>query len=605
MFCNTSNSNKMKHLDDSNIQTINTHKNILLDFELEEADRINAFISIYNIDQDTSFELLKRLCSMYQFSGSRIIERFLFKTGEIKISPIFKYESVLALLLFKEPTIDVKDKDDILEISNRNEDRSKKAYECLYNLFLTNEHEDALEFQIQCKIEATFLLMESKYHTNQADSLFKKIINNTNLNSEYRYKTILSLENKKDTIKEAEFFAKNALLEFVKNKENSIYTIILASQNLLQNFKFDDERKQIEDRLLIIAESNKIEYNLRADACDVILNLGSDDSKSLGRIIIDKLGWDKGVIKTVYENKQNVHTSSIEKSIFPIVRFLSTYPTSKPPFGPRAVSVSGKVDGGTLYYSCVAEQIRLLVITKEIDIDKVELSLKRIDFDRALYNTVRLSDILIRLWAYIHSSPHKDEMLNRLIEELEEMSGTCSSGFIGRLANVISGFEETLKVTISFEDQLVANFAGRLNAAAHKICEHGSIFYGDKLYDVIELYLNSNPKVLNLVKKLLMKTNHITDLPRMVRIINKYLETDRESKIKECVEEFETNVLYEMTIDNDKYAKRQNFLLFFRSYLSILREELYNEFKEFMNDSIFDLTIRRAISGYEGIDFMC
>jgi hypothetical protein len=59
-------------------------------------------------------------------------------------------------------------------------------------------------------------------------------------------------------------------------------------------------------------------------------------------------------------------------------------------------------------------------------------------------------------------------MKNRLLEELIEMSGTCSSGFASRLVNVISGFGD-FNITISWKDQIIANFSGRLNARINNI----------------------------------------------------------------------------------------------------------------------------------------
>ena len=56
-----------------------------------------------------------------------------------------------------------------------------------------------------------------------------------------------------------------------------------------------------------------------------------------------------------------------------------------------------------------------------------------------------------------------------------------------------------------------------------------------------------------------------------------------------------------MTIVSSDYTKRQSFLLFFRTYLSQIREELYKEFvPEFINNSDFDLYFRKALSVYDG-----
>ena len=58
--------------------------------------------------------------------------------------------------------------------------------------------------------------------------------------------------------------------------------------------------------------------------------------------------------------------------------------------------------------------------------------------------------------------------MNRLVEELVDMSNTCSSGHAIRLASVLNGFIEQ-SIKISFEDQILANLNGRLQSAISKI----------------------------------------------------------------------------------------------------------------------------------------
>ena len=63
------------------------------------------------------------------------------------------------------------------------------------------------------------------------------------------------------------------------------------------------------------------------------------------------------------------------------------------------------------------------------------------------------------------------------------MSGTCSSGFLGRLVNTLSGFGQ-LSIRISFDDQLISNFVGRLNMYARRLTDADSHFRNDKLYTI-------------------------------------------------------------------------------------------------------------------------
>ena len=355
------------------------------------------------------------------------------------------------------------------------------------------------------------------------------------------------------------------------------------------------------------------------------------------------LGRIDGNVKTIYDNKQNIHTEEIEKSILSIVEILSAHPTlkisdSEIDFNYVKTQIndilkeqqiqnddnkvlmndqlnfyddyfSGKITckNCNKYIGCIYVSINTCISCEEnkqeckgkttsekycsdecknqFNIhEKIYLSLNRIEIDRSTYLGNTLSRILVKIWSYIQLNEFKDELIKRLLQELEEMSGTCSSGFIGRLINTVSGFGE-LTINISFEDQLVSNFIGRLNSYTRKITETSSPFYNDKLYDVLELMVRN------------------MDIPKnkpMKKLIDEHLKNNRNEKIEFAIEYFSEQVINEMTVNSNNYRDRSHFLLFFRTYLPLLREELYDEFKEFLNIFEFDLSIRKAISLYEG-----
>ena len=103
--------------------------------------------------------------------------------------------------------------------------------------------------------------------------------------------------------------------------------------------------------------------------------------------------------------------------------------------------------------------------------------------DRTLYSkfNITLSGVLIKIWSYILEHKYKEELTKRLIQELSDSAGTCSSGYLSRLVNVLSGYDDNFRIRISWEDQIVANFSGRLNARVRKITEPDSPFYKEKL----------------------------------------------------------------------------------------------------------------------------
>ena len=517
----------------------------IFDLSIEDHIRIKLLEEYYLKNKDNTIEIISQLGGMYQFSGTKLLEKYLYIIAcNSSISNFLKVESVKSLLSFIEFEEDIHDDDEETfkqikiesnnEIKNRNNLRQNKAYEAL-DIVCNNLSNDA-ELSTPYKINVICMLMNNESYNEKSLIYISKIIEDQNINCDYRYKVILSLEKHKHHVEKL-------LILFSENDDNDILYRILSCQYLLQHFKYYN----IENILLTFAENENTEYNLRADSADILLNLGSEKAKIKGREIITKLGNISGKSKTIFDNAQNVHVKEIEKSVMTILEYLSNV----------------KIDDEFIDYEYVKNKI--------IEINNSEniiISLNRIYMDRILYFNNNLSNILVKLWSYISKNENVEEMTKRLIEELEDMSGTCSSGFLSRLINTLSGFGE-MNITISYEDQIISNFCGRLNAYAQKITKTDSCFYNEKYNDILTLYK---------IKK-------------------------EDNKDKETViEEFSDNVINEMTIPSSNYTKRQSFLLFFRTHMSQIREELYNEFvPEFINNSDFDLYFRKALSVYDGV----
>jgi len=311
---------------------------------------------------------------------------------------------------------------------------------------------------------------------------------------------------------------------------------ILSGQYIIQNCELKHhEKEKIENELMNFAQDPDLDYNLRADSADVILKLGSDNNKLTAREIIMMLGRETGEGKTIFDNAQNVHVDKIEESVLEILEFLSGLNIMKIKDSPITFEYAKKQIDDLLKKEKPDEKSQDMKLWED-KVDKINISLNRIYLDRALYSSFNCSllYILLKIWSYI--TPHKfvEEMKQRLIEELVDMSGTCSTGFASRLANVISGFGE-FNIRISWRDQIVANFTGRLNA----------------------------------------KIRNITD------------------------ENLKGLIFEEMTIKTYNFAERKNFLRFFRKNMLGIREELYQEFCNHITDTDYDLYFRAAISIYE------
>ena len=279
--------------------------------------------------------------------------------------------------------------------------------------------------------------------------------------------------------------------------------------------------------------------------------------------MIMKLG---GKGKTISDNKQNVHVKEIEKSVLRILEILCYVPTLK-------------INENQIDFEYVEEKIKQL-IEKENDENKINISLNRIRMDRTLYSSLSMtiSVFMVKLWSYIQTHENKNEIEKRLLQELEDMAGTCTSGYITRFVNTLSGFGE-LSISISFEDQIISNFNGRLNAYARNIKDDESIFRTKKLDDVLNIYMKNDENIKLSLDEIKKSTFYIND----------------------AIEYFYEIVLDEMRLSSSDYKNRSAFLLFFRTYMSKIREEMFAEFTEYISDFEFDLYFRKALSHYDGI----
>jgi hypothetical protein len=538
---------------------------LIVDLSLPIETRIQG-IEMYfaNFGQEESNEIINRLSMMYTMSGTKILEKYLYAMCmKCKISTFLKITAAKSLCYF-----------------NPEKELGYKALDTVCK--------DMEDVATPCQIEAVCLLMLHTTYKKQSLQYFCNIINNLKLDCDYRYKTILSLENKE--IPARVYFIKESALLFFKNQNNRTLYRILAGQYLIQKTKIKGkELEQTELTLMSFAQDPDLDYNLRADAADVVIQLGSEENKKTAREIIMMLGRQDGDVKTIFDNAQNVHVDEIEQSVLEALEFLS---------GISMKTLSGVPGTAQITFEYVKKQIeeelekskpkepkrktkKYKDEKKNYDEkeDKIKISLNRIYMDRALYSNYNCSllHILLKIWTYLSTHKSYEDMKNRLLEELIDMSGTCSSGFASRLVNVISGYGD-FNLTISWRDQIVANFTGRLNARARDIASEEHIQKNGKLYNFRECnYIGCDVE----------NDDHRSD------------DAQHKKKLLNMLEKFQENVLEEMTVNSNEFAARKNFLKFFRKNMLGIRQELYEEFKEHIPDTDFDLYFRAAIATYE------
>ena len=667
--------NQMEEENESNLDNL---PKIVTDLSYSIDKRINALEQYYAQNGDNTIEIIRTLSSMYQMSGSKLIERFFYTIcSKALISPFLKLEAAKCLLDYEE----IIDSDRVDEVTKNNDNRKILGYNALDQVCF-----NLSEMPTPCRIEAIFILMKSKTHRTNADFYFKEFIKTDSLECNYRYSTILSLENigademrqelyeysGKEEILEnffglltkwmlphmkktkrncryilsklsyeevknlytdifperecgREWFIESAQLEFFFYNKIPVYYRIISGQYLLKiSNMLDKNRYCVEKQMIEFAECEDIEYNLRADAADILITFGSESSRDKGRYIIMQLGQINGPIRTVFDNAQNSHTEKVEESVSETLEYLSTLNINNNDINFDYVNshvekmlkeelesvqkvnvdteIICKYHVNSTHDNFCSEVCREFYDKNE----KISLAMRRIFMDRALYSKFNnsLVNILLKIYNYIQIQEDdgiKFELYKRMLQELQEMSGTCSSGFASRLVNIISGYGN-FNIRISFEDQIISNFAGRLNAVARSITFADSVFRVDKIEDVVELCLLEDDKneLRTNIELKLNPEESVEKKPKIRDIVVYFLSENREEKIEECIQYFAESVFNEMAIKSSMYSKRRFFGLFLRTYVSKIREELAIEFKEFVSETDFDLFFRKAIMTYEG-----
>ena len=344
---------------------------LIVDLSLPIETRIQAF-EIYFADfgQEESNELINRLSMMYTMSGTQILEKYLYAICvRCKISSFLKITAAKSLCYFNKT--------------------NEVGFNAL-NVVCKNMENDVAT---PCKIDTVCLLMLHPVYKKQSLKYFCQIINNLKLECDYRYKTILSLENK--DIPSRGYFIKESASEFFENKKNQTLYRILAGQYLIQKSKIKGkELEKTELTLMSFAQDPDLDYNLRADSADVVLQLGSEENKKRARKIIMMLGRQDGSVKNIFDNAQNVHVDEIEQSVLRILEFLSSI---------NMKTLSGLPGTAQITFEYVKKQVEEEMeknkpkepkrktqkykeaqkIFEEKE-DKIKISLNRIYMDRAL-----------------------------------------------------------------------------------------------------------------------------------------------------------------------------------------------------------------------------
>lgn len=207
------------------------------------------------------------------------------------------------------------------------------------------------------------------------------------------------------------------LVSFINTLEVGVYMIYCLQLYKNQSFfdvSFILNIYEIKYKHLTFVSKNTIENeNNLADFADYLLTIDNTECYNLGKSILETLGkYDD-----LYNSKQNVHMLNVNVNEF--VDFLK-------------MKLSNII---LLTTKLTFEEIRIKCVTN------TQLNaLDRIEMDNSRLQNVELPQLLNIVYNFIINSEYKDELLNILLSELEDMSGTCTTGHYYRLINVLSGY---------------------------------------------------------------------------------------------------------------------------------------------------------------------
>jgi len=440
---NPENSENEKSVDFSKM-TEETLLNLFFDGNEEIQMRTQSLDELYIRNKDICSESINKIASMFSFAPTNIF-RELLKDIALKSKTDLNIRTECARTLY--------------------DDNKEIGYDCFHCI-----SSNMLEFPIPLQVEIIKTLMETKTYYMDTLCKFIRIITDICLDCEYRYKTLMSIQNqsKSEISQNINLYLQDGYLAFFVHPKTFIRYKILSSQFLLQRIKklttdlvFTLEGKTLSNEdvsnlvnrdLVSFALDTELDYDLRADVSDLLLRLGDYTSKTIGKEVISLLGREEGV-RTLYTNRQNVHDETIDESVKKFILFLGSLKAESSGNGPEICfsEIKRKIEESEL---------------KESERDLVKSSLLRISIDQTLYEGGQtLQTIFNKIWRIILEHEHCSLLQTRMIEELIDMANTCSSGHVSRVVNILCGFEvegRIFSLEIGWKRQIQSNLVARL-----------------------------------------------------------------------------------------------------------------------------------------------
>lgn len=483
-------------------------ENVLDLFDMERYSEDDVVRLLGSASVDDQLEFYKVLEKMYFHSKTRVVHnliRRLFMDDSLEMPDILRVQVIY--------TLDANDVDD--EVMNR-----------LYDMIeQSTELEAITKFDVLRYVFRTYASYSHKYVT-----LLKSILSSPTFDEDFRYRSMLE---SRTYLPSKAMFTDVMMTCFYDASFSTRNKILLCQYAMNHRHHYNgavfdhDIALQFLVSILCDGEMND---DYRMDVADILLNMESvsDELRAQAIAIIDQYGTRKNRF-SFYHNQENVHYVDVTS-----IQGTLEYLNHKFPFA----NTHHRMDR-------VVWEIKEFEHYKSLPDDdqkKVNVALIRIQNDRSTYGSHNntLHDVLCMVYACIQSHVHAHALRGRLMEELLDMSGKCATGYVIRLVNVLSGFDDNFKVMITAEESMKSALFHRLN---------------QRIFEMED-------------------------------------------------EDLKNDILYELTLPSSLAHMRSHFLKFFREVFPSLKDDLYQEFKDQMTDTDFDLYLKRIVVNYEGYSYV-
>jgi hypothetical protein len=409
----------------------------LFESDISEDERVNIIVELYKRDKNLIIECINNVLNSIFINKSSVKKRIILW--------------VIGNKFFNFP-LRIRCIETIEQLDGKTDEQYLNCLENVMN--------EPLDFKKKYEVGTTFFwnVFKNVLRRNNSPSqyllirlceIWKSVILDASLKEEFRYKLLQSLCNTDLSYTLKYDFSNISLIYKWEDYRYIMYIIqfIIKTNNLSYTHL---------DVLYNIIDERKLQTNAKADIADFFLGLKEnfsdytlpeniDEYIAKGKEILDKLSYEEGGAKTFYNNTQNIHKIEVDGSINPFIEMLLSInleiPTNEDELDAFIDKVVDEIKDYSANIHSSDEQIRIIG------------AINRFILDNTLYSKYSLSllTLLVRSYYYIQTHQHKDELMKRLCEELCDMADTCTTGHIGRLVNIFSGYEVTLSMPIEEE----------------------------------------------------------------------------------------------------------------------------------------------------------